>query len=569
MSFMLVVTGVLPVFAEGEPEESIPAVQEEVVSVEENVNEEPQEEIKEEPQEEVKEEVREEPQEEVKEEPQEEVEEDAEAVTDEDVKEEKEEVVPLRKAPEKIPTISSVTLSCKKYRYLTISWKAVDTDSVKVEMSYDKDFKKVSSRSIYSASPNTIECYMSGAWAPVYVRVFPITGNRTGEAKTASINMFNGYEPKSVKLANPKLEKGASYLGQSVYAKNGQKVPSCYYTVVKPKTEVIGLNTGYIKFQNDYAKFANLKFTYTVVPNTPTQYYPYEVDKTKFTVYLDMSKIGKDYNYAEILYSTDKNFKTLKAAKIASKAQAKKTITGLKSNTVYYVRAQYVKKVGNKVYKSFYRQITIRTAGNPPAATYGSKTTVAILNLAKKNKSFVFKFPTPLSIKDGHNYARSLAYAFPQYVGRYDAVLISTDGAATSMRFYYNKTKAAKAIKLQAKINSITKYARTKGSYREQVKYVNWRMKQMSTYDWATYRKTKVNMDSYTAYGCLVNGKAVCSGYAEAFNAVMTELRIPTQVVQNSVHAWNKVKIGGKWYHVDVTWNDCLNNNQYLLTTSH
>jgi len=34
-------------------------------------------------------------------------------------------------------------------------------------------------------------------------------------------------------------------------------------------------------------------------------------------------------------------------------------------------------------------------------------------------------------------------------------------------------------------------------------------------------------------------------------------------------HIWNKVKVGKKWLHVDVTWNDCTHSTKYLLKSSH
>ncbi|MDR2532031.1 MAG: dockerin type I domain-containing protein [Oscillospiraceae bacterium] len=74
---------------------------------------------------------------------------------------------------------------------------------------------------------------------------------------------------------------------------------------------------------------------------------------------------------------------------------------------------------------------------------------------------------------------------------------------------------------------------------------------------------------SHTAYGALVNGTAVCDGYSKAYmyllNRVGVENRIITGTARNVPHAWNVVKIDGAWYHVDVTFNDPLINNQFDL----
>ena len=66
--------------------------------------------------------------------------------------------------------------------------------------------------------------------------------------------------------------------------------------------------------------------------------------------------------------------------------------------------------------------------------------------------------------------------------------------------------------------------------------------------------------DSFNAYGILINGLGVCQSYAEAFKLLCDEAGVPCVVatgdLQTVPHAWNMVKIGEKWAHVDVTNND-------------
>lgn len=59
-----------------------------------------------------------------------------------------------------------------------------------------------------------------------------------------------------------------------------------------------------------------------------------------------------------------------------------------------------------------------------------------------------------------------------------------------------------------------------------------------------------------SSYGCLVEKKAVCGGYAEAFHYIMQKLDIESGVCTGSNHEWNYVKIDGDYYWVDVTWDD-------------
>lgn len=62
----------------------------------------------------------------------------------------------------------------------------------------------------------------------------------------------------------------------------------------------------------------------------------------------------------------------------------------------------------------------------------------------------------------------------------------------------------------------------------------------------------------HEGYDLLVGGTAVCEGYAKAYMDLLQRLGIPCVVVTSDAmyHGWNLVKIGGQWYHVDVTWGD-------------
>ena len=62
----------------------------------------------------------------------------------------------------------------------------------------------------------------------------------------------------------------------------------------------------------------------------------------------------------------------------------------------------------------------------------------------------------------------------------------------------------------------------------------------------------------YSAYGALVNGDAVCNGYALAYQMLLKQVGINAIKVTSTPmdHAWNLVEIDGSWYHVDTTWDD-------------
>ncbi len=56
----------------------------------------------------------------------------------------------------------------------------------------------------------------------------------------------------------------------------------------------------------------------------------------------------------------------------------------------------------------------------------------------------------------------------------------------------------------------------------------------------------------------MITKTGVCESYTNAFNHVMEVIGIESVFVASKamLHAWNLVKVDGKWYHVDVTWDD-------------
>lgn len=64
----------------------------------------------------------------------------------------------------------------------------------------------------------------------------------------------------------------------------------------------------------------------------------------------------------------------------------------------------------------------------------------------------------------------------------------------------------------------------------------------------------------YTAYGALLEGRAVCQGYAQLAYKMLTEAGVKCYIItgkanngkETQSHAWNMVKIGKKWYYIDV-----------------
>lgn len=64
---------------------------------------------------------------------------------------------------------------------------------------------------------------------------------------------------------------------------------------------------------------------------------------------------------------------------------------------------------------------------------------------------------------------------------------------------------------------------------------------------------------AHTAYNALFKGQAVCQGYASLTYRLLREMGLSTRVIagtsHSQPHAWNIVKLDGRWYNLDSTWD--------------
>lgn len=159
-------------------------------------------------------------------------------------------------------------------------------------------------------------------------------------------------------------------------------------------------------------------------------------------------------------------------------------------------------------------------------------------------------------------------------------------------RTYYYKVAAVKESGRRLVSNTVSK-AKVRGNYKEgtvygpemtlkqrvQVKnaaarFVNTRIRPGMD----TYEKVKaahdylVKLCSYapvynknganSAWGALIYREAQCSGYSRAFKALCDEMGVKCYYVHatknavNPYHQWNIVKVGKRYYHMDVQCND-------------
>ena len=135
-------------------------------------------------------------------------------------------------------------------------------------------------------------------------------------------------------------------------------------------------------------------------------------------------------------------------------------------------------------------------------------------------------------------------------------------GDTTSVKLDYtvqnDKLIAAKK-KFNIAVASVLKNLPSGNDF-EREEYINNYIIDNCRYDDAAAENNDVQGNENDAYGALVDGKAVCEGYARAFQLLCNKANIDCVLLSGTAdsdnHAWNGVKIGGDWYQIDVTWDD-------------
>lgn len=84
------------------------------------------------------------------------------------------------------------------------------------------------------------------------------------------------------------------------------------------------------------------------------------------------------------------------------------------------------------------------------------------------------------------------------------------------------------------------------------------------------------DINSSTAYGVLLEGTGICSGYADAMSLFLEKMNVKNYRISSNTHVWNLVYVEGAWLHLDLTWDDpitsdgsdMLSNKYFLIDTN-
>lgn len=113
-------------------------------------------------------------------------------------------------------------------------------------------------------------------------------------------------------------------------------------------------------------------------------------------------------------------------------------------------------------------------------------------------------------------------------------------------------------------VEEIVFQAKAAGDTFDQIRYVHDYLCEHVVYDEELSEAGEFDSPTITAYGALMEGTSICSGYTMAFSLLLRELGYDVWVEFNNYgetstdegHVWNYVQLDGEYYYFDVTWDD-------------
>lgn len=195
-----------------------------------------------------------------------------------------------------------------------------------------------------------------------------------------------------------------------------------------------------------------------------------------------------------------------------------------------------------------------------------------------KNESIGQFDPSEISPKEVGTIIQQVVQENPEIL-YYKSANVWSNGKIEYIYYLPAHTMKKNHAALNVKVNKVVASINKSGlSDLDKVKAVHDYIVLNTAYDYVNQQKKTIPADSYTAYGALVGGIAVCDGYTKATQLLLTRLGIENHYVvgniANGLHSWNQVKLKGNYYFMDVTWNDPVPNKpgtvayNYFLVTS-
>ena len=156
---------------------------------------------------------------------------------------------------------------------------------------------------------------------------------------------------------------------------------------------------------------------------------------------------------------------------------------------------------------------------------------------------------------------KSIINSHPEFISLSGGYTYWTSGSSiTKIQFTYLTNAKEEQQELDAALQEVKSKIDTSGMSDEEI-VLAYHEYLTSTVAYAYedyFNGTIAANHGYDMYGALVKHSCVCQGYAETMFYLLREAGLSCTIAssENINHAWNIVKIHGKWYHIDATWDD-------------
>lgn len=115
---------------------------------------------------------------------------------------------------------------------------------------------------------------------------------------------------------------------------------------------------------------------------------------------------------------------------------------------------------------------------------------------------------------------------------------------------------------INARIENIySRIINENSSLTEKIRVVHDYIINNSKYDSGRSDYNLMTYKSDMAYGPLIQGYGICGGYSDAMALFLEKLGVTNYKISSDTHVWNAVNIDGRWYHLDLTWDDPVTSN--------
>lgn len=157
-------------------------------------------------------------------------------------------------------------------------------------------------------------------------------------------------------------------------------------------------------------------------------------------------------------------------------------------------------------------------------------------------------------------------YQTYDYTGKIILAYAAAEGEDELYNLFIQTDNSKELLKMQKAVeDKLIGFSRTLDGLTEREKVIeinNW-IASNAVYD--------MELAKTSCYSNIIEGRSTCNGYARAFLALCSYSGVKCEYVKGYVdeklHMWNRVKIGGRWEYVDVTWNSMAGINKWLLIT--